>query len=151
MLKPAATPKESCTLPSELHVALVELRWPTGGLSGRVIGCATFEGARAVASDQMTLFVLLKTYILTGTLEPEGDHSSKPDSSRCVHHYCGPLYDKWAPQEPRGPTVMLTTGYTEPLDVLHVIVSPLQLIAYLLHASLIITPGETKLKTQPKK
>ena len=44
MLKPAATAKQSCTLPSEMHVALVELRWLTRGLRGRLIGRATFEG-----------------------------------------------------------------------------------------------------------
>jgi hypothetical protein len=37
--KPATTPKQSCTLPAELHIAFVELRWLAAGLQGQLINC----------------------------------------------------------------------------------------------------------------
>jgi hypothetical protein len=56
-----------------------------------VIGCATFEGGRAVASDQMTLFVLLKTCILTRHWIREGPFRRycSLTALAVVDHYCG--------------------------------------------------------------
>jgi hypothetical protein len=85
MLKPAATPKQSCTLPSELHVALVELRWLTG-VGGRVIGRAPFEGGRAVVGDQNDPLSVAQDAHPDETLDPVGETIPsllQPDSCWC--------------------------------------------------------------------
>ncbi|KAH6961778.1 hypothetical protein BKA56DRAFT_184176 [Ilyonectria sp. MPI-CAGE-AT-0026] len=65
ILKPAATPKQTCTLPAKLHIAFVELRRRTEGCRGISSTTVRLKEVRALVSDLMTLFVLLKTRILT--------------------------------------------------------------------------------------